>query len=272
MYFYSGKLSYGRHTETNRFIFVNDFGYCEDYTKMYTCRERPDYQLIYVKYGALTIHDQGKRYKLTDGDICLYRPNEQQLYSIDGENTTHYWILFTGSEMEKILSFFKERWYHIGAFPELEHFCKSLWSGFEAEKESNELLLDGKLLTIIARIAQAVNQDGKKSSELSRLKPAIEIMKSECHIPRTNDELAALCKLSRFYFIKLFKKNLGLTPQEYYTKLIIDKSSNLLLNTSNSINEIAKLCGIEDALYFSKKFKKYMGISPRAYRKSNSFL
>ena len=36
MYFYSGKLSHGIHTETDRFIFVNDFGYCEEYDKMFT--------------------------------------------------------------------------------------------------------------------------------------------------------------------------------------------------------------------------------------------
>ena len=273
MYFYSGKLSYGKHTETDRFIFINDFGYCKDYSKMFTYREngRPDYQLIYVKSGTLTIHDKDKKRRLTSGDVCLFRPNEPQVYSIDGENTTHYWILFTGSEVEKILGFFKERSYHIGAFPEFEHFCQNLWSGFKAEQESAELLLDGMLITIIARIAQIANQDAKKNNELSKIQPAIEIMKSECHIQRSNDELAALCKLSRFYFIKLFKKNIGLTPQEYYTKLIIDRGSNLLLNTNYSINEIAKACGIEDALYFSKKFKKYMGVSPRAYRKSNSF-
>lgn len=269
MYFYSGKSSYGKHTETDRFIFVNDFGYCEDYTKMFTYREngRPDYQLIYVKYGTLTIHDQGKKHRLTGGDVCLFRPNEPQVYSIDGENTTHYWILFTGSEVEKILSFFNERSYHIGAFPEFEHFCKNLWGEFPFDEESNELLLDGSLLSIIGHISQFANLDKRKSAELSKLKPAIEIMKSECHIQRSNDVLASLCKLSRFYFIKLFKKNIGLTPQEYYTKLIMDKSSNLLINTNYSINEIAKLCGFEDALYFSKKFKKYMGISPRAYRK-----
>lgn len=274
MYFYSGKLSHGRHTETDRFIFVNDFGYCKDYSKMFTYRKngRPDYQLIYVKNGALTIQDQGKEIRLTGGDVCLFRPNEPQIYIIDGENTTHYWILFTGTEVEKILAFFTERFYHIGAFPEFEHFCHNQWSDIQAERESGELFLDGILLTIISHISQLANQDQKKSMELSKLRPAIEIMKSECHVQRSNDELAALCKLSRFYFIKLFKKNLGLTPQEYYTKLIIDKSSNLLLNTSNSINEIAKLCGIEDALYFSKKFKKYMGISPRAYRKRNIYL
>ena len=271
MYFYSGKLSYGKHTETDRFIYVNDFGYCEDYSKMFTYREngRLDYQLIYVKNGTLTIHERDEIRKLTGGDICLFRPNEPQIYSIDGESTTHYWILFTGSEVEQMLSFFKERSYNIGAFPEFERFCHSLWSGSQAEQESAELILNGMLLTIFGRISQLVSQDEKNNTELSKLRPAIEIMKSECHIRRSNESLAEICGLSRFYFIKLFKKCMGTTPQEYYTKLVMDKGSNLLLNTNYSIIEIAKLCGIEDPLYFSRKFKGYMGMSPRAYRKNN---
>ena len=47
MYFYSGKLSYGKHTETDRFIFINDFGYCKDYSKMFTYRENGSYQQIF---------------------------------------------------------------------------------------------------------------------------------------------------------------------------------------------------------------------------------
>ena len=81
---------------------------------------------------------------------------------------------------------------------------------------------------------------------------------------------AELCGISEFYFIKLFKKSLGISPQEYYAKIIIDKSTYLLINTDYSISEIATLCGIEDALYFSRMFKKHTGISPRAYRKSES--
>ena len=269
MYFYSGKLSCGKYTETDRFIFVNDFGYCEDYDKMFTYREngRSDYQLIYVKCGTLTILDQGIKRHLTSGDVCLFRPNEPQIYSIDGENTTHYWILFTGSEVEKMLSFFKERSYHIGAFPEFEHFCHSLWSGLQNEEEMAELLLNGELISIIARIMKLISQEGKKS----KLYKAIQIMKSECHIRRSNEELSKLCGISKFYFIKLFKKNLGVSPQEYYAELIIDKSSHLLINTDYSISEIAKLCGIDDALYFSRMFKKHMGISPLAYRKNSYF-
>ena len=266
-YYYSGKASNEKHTDTDRFLYINDFGYCADHSKMSIRRNkgRPDYQLIYVTSGVLTIHEQGKKRNLTSGDICLFRPNEPQIYTIDGITTTHYWILFTGSEVEKMLSFFKERSYHIGAFPELEHFCNNSWSGSENEDEISELLLDGMLITLIARIMKLVSQEGKK---LSKLHNAIQIMKSECHIRRSNEELARLCGLSKFYFIKLFKKNFGVSPQEYYAKLIIDKSSHLLINTDYNISEIAKLCGIDDALYFSRMFKKHTSVSPSVYRKN----
>ena len=265
-YYYSGKSNGEKHTETDRFIYINDFGYCADHSKLSIRRKsgRPDYQLIYVAYGTLTIHENGKKYNLTSGDICLFRPNEPQIYTINGEKTTHYWILFTGSEVEKMLSFFKERSYHIGAFPEFEHFCHSLWSGLQNEEEMAELLLNGELISIIARIMKLISQEGKKS----KLYNAIQIMKSECHIRRSNEELSKLCGISKFYFIKLFKKSLGVSPQEYYAELIIDKSSHLLINTDYSISEIAKFCGIEDALYFSRMFKKHMGISPNEYRKN----
>lgn len=269
-YYYSGKASGEKHTETDRFIYVNDFGYCLNHSRLSICRKngRQDYQLIYVTYGTLTIHEHGKKRNLKSGDVCLFRPNEPQIYTIDGEITTHYWILFTGSEVEKMLSSFKERSYHIGAFPEFEHFCSSLWSGFHSEEETAELLLDGKLIALISQIMKSINQDGKKNNELSKLEKAIQIMKSECHTRRSNEELSKLCNISKFYFIKLFKKNLGTSPQEYYTKLIIDKGSNLLVNTNYKVSEIAQLCGVEDALYFSRMFKKHMGISPCEYRKS----
>ncbi len=269
-YYYSGKSNGENHTDTDRFIYINDFGYCADHSKLSIRRKngRPDYQLIYVAYGTLTVHEQGKKLNLTSGDICLFRPNEPQIYTIDGEKTTHYWILFTGSAAEKMLSFFKERSYHIGAFPELERFCHNLWSGSQAEEEFAELSLDGMLITIIAHIMKLVSQGRKKNNELSKLHKAIQIMKSECHIRRSNKELSKLCGISEFHFIRLFKKNFGVSPQEYYAKLIIDKSSHLLINTDYSISEIAKLCGIEDALYFSRMFKKHMGISPSEYRKT----
>lgn len=270
MHLYSGKLSRGKQAVTDRFLYINDFGYCEEQTNipLYRKNGRIDYQLFYVKHGAITVWEQGEERVLKSGDICLYRPNEPQMYNIGKEPTTHYWVHFTGSAVKSMLSFFKERSYHIGDLPEFELFCSSLWSISNGEEEAAELSLDGMLITIIARIMKLVSKEENKNNELPKLHKALRVMRSECHIRRSNEELANLCGISKFYFMKLFKKNLGVSPQEYYARLIVDKSSYLLVDTNYSISEISKLCGIEDALYFSRMFKKHTGVSPNAYRKS----
>ena len=74
--------------------------------------------------------------------------------------------------------------------------------------------------------------------------------------------------MSKYHFIKSFEKAMGMAPQKYITKAIMDKSKLLLKTTSYSISEIAALLGVEDALYFSRMFKKHHGISPKAYRES----
>lgn len=70
------------------------------------------------------------------------------------------------------------------------------------------------------------------------------------------------------YLRKLFKKEIGLTPLEYMTRLRMKRACVLLTMQGSedySIAEISQLCGYDDALYFSRVFKKNFGRSPSAY-------
>lgn len=69
------------------------------------------------------------------------------------------------------------------------------------------------------------------------------------------------------YLRKLFKKEMGMTPLEYMTKLRMKKAESLLCAMSKdySVAEIALLCGYEDALYFSRVFKKHFDCSPSTF-------
>ncbi len=70
------------------------------------------------------------------------------------------------------------------------------------------------------------------------------------------------------YLRKLFKKEMGLTPLEYMTRMRMKKAESLLLSMGAqdySVAEVAGLCGYEDPLYFSRVFKKTFGVSPSAY-------
>ena len=46
----------------------------------------------------------------------------------------------------------------------------------------------------------------------------------------------------------------------------------MLLETNESINEIALKCGFNDSDYFGNAFKRTKGISPLKYRKNNKYI
>jgi AraC-like DNA-binding protein len=70
------------------------------------------------------------------------------------------------------------------------------------------------------------------------------------------------------YLRKLFKKETGLSPLKYLTKIRLENAKRLLNLRPNDqnrlkIKEISEMCGFPDPLYFSRIFKKYYGHSPR---------
>lgn len=68
------------------------------------------------------------------------------------------------------------------------------------------------------------------------------------------------------YLIKLFKKDLGVTPHKYLTdKRLRAAAAWLSTSQGNNISEIAHLCGFKEPLYFSRLFKKKYGVSPSYY-------
>lgn len=73
------------------------------------------------------------------------------------------------------------------------------------------------------------------------------------------------------YLRKLFKKEMGVTPLEYMTRLRMKKAETMLSamwTNKYSIAEVAEQCGFDDALYFSRVFKKNFGRSPSQFAKA----
>ena len=145
MFSYYMKNPENSEAVSEKYISVNMFGYTEGRTDMRIRREngRVDYQLIYVKSGEMVIHEGEKSVTMGAGEICLFRPGEPQLYSIYQTPTAFFWIHFSGSEAERMLSFFRERRYYVGAFPEFEEYCHGAWDSFHAGEAYAELFFEG---------------------------------------------------------------------------------------------------------------------------------
>lgn len=69
------------------------------------------------------------------------------------------------------------------------------------------------------------------------------------------------------WFRKTFKNVVGASPGQYLLNLKLEKSGQMLRETSLTIAEITAKAGFESEFYFSRIFKKKMGFTPSEFRK-----
>ena len=79
-------------------------------------------------------------------------------------------------------------------------------------------------------------------------------------------DIANACDLSEYYFMKFFKKSLGVTCTEYINLYRLDIASKLLNTTDKSITEIAFETGFNSVSYFNKLFKAKFKVTPKEFR------
>ena len=83
----------------------------------------------------------------------------------------------------------------------------------------------------------------------------------------TLDQLAKITKFDKYYYLRMFNRQVGLTPHRFQMQNRIRKAQRLLENNT-SITEVALLTGFYDQSHFIRKFKCVVGINPRTYRNS----
>ena len=122
----------------------------------------------------------------------------------------------------------------------------------------------GILYDLIARTGVAISEQRLTESALTS-----GVRYIDDHFSDSDFSIAAACQkcnISRAYFNRLFKSELGSTPVEYIQRLKIQKAEMLLRSGCHTNEEIAELCGFHNVKYFYVVFKKLTGSTTKAYR------
>jgi AraC family transcriptional regulator len=80
------------------------------------------------------------------------------------------------------------------------------------------------------------------------------------------EQLAALAGLSKFYFTRLFKSAMGMSPSRYLLTLRMDEARRLLRETKRSVVDVALDVGYANPSHFARFFRRETGLSPSDYR------
>lgn len=85
--------------------------------------------------------------------------------------------------------------------------------------------------------------------------------------PLTLDGLADHFFMNKAHLCSTFRENCGVTIMTFLKTIRMRMAARLLLETSDSVQDVAAKVGYPDSAYFSRVFKSTYKISPEAYRK-----
>ena len=77
----------------------------------------------------------------------------------------------------------------------------------------------------------------------------------ECSI----DEYAAMCHLSKYHFLRLFKQKAGVTPVVYRNEYRLSVAEQLLAHSNLTVEAAATAVGFSSTAYFCRVYKKSRG-------------
>jgi AraC family transcriptional regulator len=99
-----------------------------------------------------------------------------------------------------------------------------------------------------------------------QIQQAIEYINEHLHRNLTLTEIATELDMSQYYFCRLFKQSIGMTPHQYLIQQRVERSKQLLKQPEQNIVDIAAQCGFANPSHFARCFRQRVGISPQQFR------
>lgn len=114
--------------------------------------------------------------------------------------------------------------------------------------------------------AQRVSLQSRHGMRNEHQMRAIAIMKESIEEPASPSLIAEELGISTRQVERLFGRFLNSTPKHYFMEMRLNRAQNLLVQTEQSITEIAMACGFRSTSHFSKVFRRHFGKSPVSHR------
>lgn len=147
-------------------------------------------------------------------------------------------------------------------------FFQELFSEcYDPSINSNDILMHLFYL-IMAELINVYENDLSHTDDFENktpIAPMIRYIESK-YLTCTQESVAEFFHISPNYVSSLLKKHLGMSYISLIQDLKLKNAAHLLLDTKQSVTEIANLVGYENISFFYKKFQKKYGCSPKKYR------
>lgn len=218
------------------------------------------------------------RYALDSGTLLLARPHE--FHSILPEALarplSYYAVLFQAeldrTEDNEALRLLASDGVGARGLKRLEKRDRFLFEElhrlFFISDQDGRLAASYQLLSLIYRWYGRRQDDRSMVVEGNpHVEKSLRLMERSVREKLVVEDLANAVGVSAEHLIRIFHRQLGISPLQYFARLKAEAASALLVDSALSVGAVAELFGYENQFHFSKVFKKCTGLAPQAYRR-----
>ncbi|MDR2469628.1 MAG: AraC family transcriptional regulator [Tannerella sp.] len=282
-------LHHMEEKETEAFILLNTGLAVHQADWNYKQVNSPFARIYLVTEGRARLHLQDSVHDLTPGHLYLIPPFMLHSYECN-EYFVLYYIhvyenCFSGRRMMEDYRFPVEvdaapldgmlvrRLLDINPGWELKHYDPSSYDNPSALMQ--RIALDvrrpvcvtyetrGILFQLLSRFFRGASL---KYQVTDRIRKVLQYIHEHIDRPVYVDELSDICCLSKDHFIRLFKKEMQVTPIQYINKKKIEKAQLMIISGRQSMKDIAYNLSFENVSYFNRLFRRYTEMTPLEYR------
>jgi AraC-like DNA-binding protein len=143
--------------------------------------------------------------------------------------------------------------------------------GFDSVLELLSILHDLSVSRNMHTLSDATFSNAELSYNSRRIDSAFEYMNQNFQKNITLTEVSKLVNMTDVSFSRFFKTRTGITFMDSLLELRLGHASRLLIDTTQSVAEVAYNCGFNNISNFNRLFKKKKGCTPKEFRESYSY-
>ena len=231
------------------------------------------YLLIYTQNGSGTVTSGTASFELPIGCAAVIDCHQSHSYFSNGGEWEFLWTHIKGSSVNT----FFDMLYPSGVFavnitnPEkLTEIMHELMYKIRENDILNTVNLSAEmhgLFNILIADSLKNEQEKSRGRYFEYVEHVIRLIHQNYSQSLTIDDIIDGIPISKYHFIRVFRRIMGITPYNYLTNYRINSAKILLRTTDLSVSEIAEKCGFSDTSNFIVQFKKNSNQKPLQYRK-----
>lgn len=232
-----------------------------------------DHLLIWVRAGGMEITLGAHSHLASAGDLVILEPGVRHAYEPESATGWEWlWLHFGGSEAAELTRRLQGEIggpvRHLGSDARVTaRFTELIISAASGTTDGARLRVDSCAYSLIGLMVDRLESPEARSEGSGVAMAGLTTwILDHLDASVTLADLVEVSAWSAAQLSRLTRRELGLSPMQYVTRLKMRHAERLLRDTELTVGAVGRMIGFDDPLHFSRRFSQVNGRSPSALR------